>query len=339
MKRRDIHAHSMPLEAFGAAGRWGPELTRDEANRYTLRSGSMRYTLPVNMPVDRLTEPGARLIDMDRSGVDIHIISSGPVFYLYGIEGELAVSWTRAVNDAMAQWCRAAPTRYYFMANLPFADIKASLAELDRVKALGARGIGMGAPILGRSLDHEYFWPIYERLNAYDMPVFMHPVAPGMDKDQGDRVKDEKMNFSSRAALDAWTGYLHEETHTTISLIMSGVFDTYPNLKFCITHGGGAVPYQFERFEVSARAHPGSSRARRELRSYLKNIYFDCIVHDVRARRLLVEFMGADNVLVGSNYAGWDEFDGFKAIGELDLAPADRDKIMGGNAARIFNIK
>jgi aminocarboxymuconate-semialdehyde decarboxylase len=224
------------------------------------------------------------------------------------------------------------------MATLPLQDIPESVREIDRAVALGAKGLNIGYNPCGHSLASEWFYPVWEKATQADLPIFIHPAAEGQDADdaEGAGSDDDKYDWHRGALLLGVEGFLHQETLAVASLMLGGVLDDFPSLKFCVPHGGGAVPYQFGRFEEAARREP--VRAKRPLKEYLKNFYFDPIVHDVRARKLLVDFMGPDNVIVGSNFPGWDMNNGFNFIEELDLSRADKDKIMGGNAIKLFHL-
>jgi aminocarboxymuconate-semialdehyde decarboxylase len=338
LKKIDVHCHILPVEAFGKAGRWGPELYQ-EGGKTWLRSGKSRFALTAGMSAEVLCDPTARLGDMDRKGIDIHVVSSAPTFYFYQIDHDLAIYWATECNKAMALWPQKEPRRYRFFANLPLGDIQASLLEVDRARELGAVGFSMGAPSVSRSLDDEYFYPLYEKLNELDMPIFVHPVQPGIDTDKEGDAEDPALDFSKVGnVLRARAGVLHEETLTIASLISSGTFDHFPNLKFCIPHAGGGFALHWERFEETADKHPAGKRTRKRFRDYMGHFYVDSIVHDPRGREFVVSVMGADNVVVGSNYGGWDAFDGFAAIEELNISRDDKAKIMGGNLARILHI-
>lgn len=339
MKKIDMHCHVLPTEAFGQAGKWGPELY-EKNGRMVLRTGSSTWTMTDVMNTPLLVRPEARIPDMDRKGVDIHIVCSTPTMFFYHIDHDLAVHWTRECNKALALWPKAFPNRFRFFANLPLGDIDAALEEVDRALDLGAVGFSMGAPAASHSLDEEYFYPLYERLNDLNIPIFMHPVQPGIDTDREGETPDPSLDFSKvNNVLRARVGVLAEETLTMASLIIAGTFDRFPNLRFCIPHAGGAMPLHWGRLEETAEKHPGAKKTTKPFREYLKNFYVDAIVHDPRGRKFIVDIMGASNVIVGSNYGGWDAFDGFGAIEELNLPQADKDKIMGGNAARLFKIE
>src|SRR5277367_5926317 len=277
MKKIDVHCHILPIEAFGQAGRWGPELYEKDG-KMVLRSGSSTFTMTDVMKSDILTRPDARIEDMDRRGVDIHIVSSAPTFYFYQIDHDLAIHWATECNKAMALWPKKHPAHFRFFANLPLGDIAASTEELKHALDLGAVGVSMGAPAAGRSLDDEYFYPLYEKLEFLKLPIFMHPVQPGIDTDKQGAVPDPTLDFSKiNNVLRARVGVLAEETLTMASLIIAGTFDRFPNLRFCVPHAGGAMPLHWDRFEETAEKHPGAKKTSKPFRHYLKNFYVDAI--------------------------------------------------------------
>ena len=339
--RVDIHSHVFLDKVFGLAGKYGPELVTDDDGKVALRVGSFKFYSDEHL-LDRrvMSDPAYRVEQMDALGVDWMGVSTNPTYYLYWIEPDVAVPFAFAVNDALAEYCSAFPNRLYFNAHLPLQDIDAALKEMERaVKELGAKAINMGSDDgRGTSVADRRYWPIYEKATELDVPVFMHPYPVGTDGDPGDRSGTDSVYNYNTGGLMLWmAGYLHQETLAVMNLIFSGVFDEFPTLKFLIAHGGGAVPYQFGRFEYAA-ARQGASKAARPIREYLKHFYFDTVVHDKASRQHLVNFMGADNVVVGSNWPGWDAINGFDFVDELDLSENEKNKIKGTNAAELFRL-
>src|SRR5262249_1805831 len=141
----------------------------------------------------------------------------------------------------------------------------------------------------------------YEKMLEYDAPLFIHPWPTTLAG-----------TARHPLGLDSVVDYISQETIAFATLLYGGVMDLFPELKVYITHGGGFVPYQFGRLE--AFTGPKKSKAKLPLREYLSRFYFDLLVHDVKARRYLVEFMGADNLVIGSNYAGMDSAEGFAML-------------------------
>ena len=316
---------------MGKAGKYGPELITDADGGTILRVGSYTSRAEKGRSIfidKRMTDPAARIRDMDEKQTDRMGITISPLFYLYWAEAEIAIEFSRIQNDALAHFCRDYPHRLFFMATLPMQDVSASISELKRaVEELGAKGVNLGTDdFSGRDFDNQDFWPLYEKIEAYELPIFVHPYPLSMATGQLDRYN-----------LSWIAGYVHQETVAFCHFAFSGVLDTFPNLKICIPHGGGSVPYQWGRLEYAAQKMP-DVRAKKSLREYLHQFYFDILIHDIRARRYLVDFMGADNLVVGDNYLGWDAVDGFQLVQELDLPERDHIKIMGDNAVRLFNL-
>lgn len=340
----DIHGHLIPMRLMGHAGRFGPEIYRAENGDETLRIGN--YTIvATGLTTGRMSDPRDTLERMDEAGIDVLGVSIAPMLVLYWLERDLGVKWATEVNDALAEFCAADPDRLFFIPTLPLQDIEASVHEMDRARSIGGRGIYLGSEAVGRELADPYFWPVYEHAERTGTPLLIHPYPVGQDGDPGtDGEEDAELDWS-RGSLMTWmVGYLHQETLALSSMLLGGVFDAFPDLKVSVTHGGGSIPYQFGRLE-QAQAQMGEGRtvnsvkARRPLRSYLRNLYFDSVVHDQRARRFLVDFAGADNVLIGSNFGGWDGVNGAQYVRELGLDEESERKILSTNAARLFGLE
>lgn len=344
----DIHSHVMPKETFNRAGQYGPDWGC-AGDGYWMRLGKMHlrgiktramrdaYKRGEFDPAEwesKYMDPDLRLEEMDARGIDIMGVTITPLFYLYWIEPEINIEYARIQNDALARFCRGREDRLFFMPTLPLQDIEASVREVDRaIGELGGKAINVGGSgIAGHELGDEHFWPVYERLVAHDVPLVIHPYPT----DQVERARgvapDEPDPYQIHPILE----YVFQETVAFHTLLFSGALDEFPTLKVYIPHGGGFIPYQFGRIEAFAPV--SGCRAKRPLRSYLPNFYFDTLVHDVASRQHLVDWAGADNVLVGDNFEGIDSADGFALTDELDLSDADKEKIKSLNAKRLFKL-
>ena len=334
----DIHSHVIPPEAWGKAGPYGPEMVRDDNGGVSIRVGSWRITGGAlsEPPAPTMFDPAVRIREMDEAGVDVMGVSPSPLWYLYHAESAVGVPWAQLNNDLLARFCDFAPHRLFFMALLPMGDIGASLEEIERATAeLGARGVNIGTDdIAGRNLDDEYFDPIWQRLSELDIPIFLHPAPVGQSDPDFDLEAHQRRD---RLGLSWTAGYVYRDTLAVCTLIFGGVLDRYPALRICVPHGGGFVPFQIGRFAWYGERSK-AARNERPFEEYLANFYFDTIVHDARARRYLYEIVGADNLVVGSNWAGWDWVDGFSFAEEMSGDHDDLAKIWGGNARRIFKL-
>jgi aminocarboxymuconate-semialdehyde decarboxylase len=315
---------------MGGAGQYGPELSREADGSGLFRVGDYKFrSLPGDSYIldDRWHDSAARLAAMDQANIDVMGVSVSPLTYFYWIDPDIAVPFATIQNEAMAKFCAGNPDRLFHFATVPLQDIDASVKELERAANAGARGLNLGQTdvALGRFPDDESFFPLYEVAERHGLPIFVHPYPPGIDKGEGENQL-------------VWiAGYLAQSTMTGAAMLLGGVFDHFPNLKVILPHGGGAMPYQWGRFEYAYR-RMRNVKALKSPDAYRANIFYDCLIHDVRARKFLIDTVGVDQVLVGDNYMGWDAVDGFAMIDELNLAKADEEKIMGLNAARIFNL-
>lgn len=338
----DIHSHVVLPETMNQAGKYGPSVGIEDGH-IVLAVGSSVSRMKLDpAEVEHLAaNPEAaldrafhsanverRIQEMDEIGLSKIGVTISPLFYLYWAEPEIGVPFATLQNDALANYCSAYPDRLFFMATLPLQDMDASLAELQRaVGEKGAKAINLGGgAIAGHELDDEYFWPLYAKAVELDVPLFVHPYPePAAQEGASD---DYNMSWV--------LGYLQQESTAFVRLVYGGVLDEFPDLKVCITHGGGVIPFQLGRVDAFSRYMPGV-KAKRPIPEYVKNFYFDILIHDPRARRFMVDVIGADNLVYGSNYGSPQDKAGVEFL-DMGLPAEDREKIASGNAIRIFNL-
>jgi aminocarboxymuconate-semialdehyde decarboxylase len=233
----------------------------------------------------------ARVDDMDRLGVDMHVMSINPSSLFHDMEPGRAAALYRRYNDRMAEAVARHPTRLRGLATLPLQDIDASVAELDRcVNELGLAGVQLGSNIGGLNLDEPHLWPLYRRLSEFDVLVFLHPyyvAAP------------ERM---SRYWLINLVGNPFDSTIAVASLIFGGVLEEFPRLRFLVAHGGGAAPYIAGRWQRGYEALEMCRSVPQPPLHYLRQLYFDTLTHSSAARGLLADVVGSDHMVVGSDY-------------------------------------
>ncbi|MGV2582919.1 UNVERIFIED_CONTAM: amidohydrolase [Mycobacterium avium subsp. hominissuis] len=347
----DLHAHLIPEDTVNKAGGYGPRLDVNADGTVTLGWNGKTFRIldprqnaelaqcgKTRTPVWAVSDPTARLREMDAKGIDAMAVTISPLLFLYSGDPAIAVPWSSTQNDALAKYCSGAPERLFFMATVPLQDIDAAVREAERtVGELGAKAINIGASnIAGRRLDDEYFYPLWEKCQQLDVFVAVHPEPTNVIQGAADQSLAEQL-------LD----YCYQDTIAPLTLMVGGVFDEFPRLNVYCTHGGGFFPFQFGRLEIHTAnlAKPSEKnqfftpvRMKKKLRDYLPNLYLDVLVHDVAARHMIVDLLGVDNVVVGDNFDGGDSADGFKFVDEMNLSAADKAKIMGGNAKRLLKL-
>lgn len=320
----------------GAAGDLGPELITDEIGwKWRIGPYTARVTIPDASPTKDIHEYTAMRNDpsfysglMDERGIDVLGLTVTPLCYLYYADEETGMRFAALQNDLLAEYCSAKPERFFFMATAPMQSPLAALDETRRAVKLGARGLNVGSGEFGAyDLDAPEYWPLYEFLEQEQIPLFVHP-AP-LPAATG---RTERYNMS-------WiVGYPYQETYAFTSLALGGVFDAFPGLKVYISHGGGMLPYQLGRIDTARKRKQPGVLAQKPVHEYLEQCYFDILLHDLPARKLLLDTVGAEHLLVGSNFLGWDAMDGFALLDELELSTADDELICYRNAETLFSL-
>jgi aminocarboxymuconate-semialdehyde decarboxylase len=265
-----------------------------------------------------------RLRVMDKQGIDMRVLSlSSP--NVYDWQGARQVEMARLMNDATAAIVRAHPKRFAGVGSLPLADIPASLAELERVVGeLGLHGVMIGSNVAGLQLNDARFEPVWKKLDALRLPVFEHPMFPP-------DIKKEEFELPLRL------GFVFDTTIAATRMIYSGVFERYPNFPYILAHTGGTLLMLLERLDNGYRLFPDCRKYISKLPSeYAKRLYYDTASFYAPALMMAHGIIGAERLLFGSD----DPLigDDTAVIDGLPLPAADKAKIVGGNAARIFRL-
>jgi predicted TIM-barrel fold metal-dependent hydrolase len=275
-----------------------------------------------------------RLKEMDEAGIDIQILSHGAPS-TQKLTGDDAVALTRRVNDRLHAAVTAHPKRFAAFAALPTSDPKAAADELERtVSNLGFKGAMIHGLANGVFLDDKRFWPIFERAQALDMPIYLHPSLPlpaVMDAYYNDYAKDFPMVVRA-----AW-GYTVETATLAIRMVLSGVFDAYPKLKIVLGHLGETLPFLVWRVD-HALARPGAKTL--SFRDAFCNHFYVTTSGNFSNPALLccVMELGIDRVLFAVD---WPFVANKPAVQWMDTVPLcdeDKVKILSGNATRLFRL-
>jgi aminocarboxymuconate-semialdehyde decarboxylase len=322
----DIHAHWYPAEWLRLmeqdAARNGGQLKRTDKG-YLITTQRLSNAFD-----DAFVDLDRRLAGMDRAGVDVHVLSlTTPMVYWAPPEFGLALA--QCYNDAASAAHGRHPERLFAFAMLPMQAPELALKELERAAKLpGMRGMYLATNVNGTELDDKAFWPIYAKAEALEWPIFLHPV---------DTIGRER---TQRFYLRNLLGNPYDTGVAAAHLIFGGVLDAFPRLEVNLPHAGGALPGLIGRLDQGARVRPELRHMQAPPSAYLRRFTYDTIGHDDRINLNLVRLVGADRVLLGSDYC----FDmGLAApvqtVSRLtELSQAERDQILGRNAARLLGL-
>ncbi len=307
MSSIDLHNHVIPPAIVDAItrkpDRFGMKFEEKGGKRYFNAHGRMTELLPEFYDID------AKVAWMDRKGLDIAAISVAPPIYFYWLSPDAALEAARLANDGIAQMVAKRADRLRGMAHLPMQDADAAIIELERVvKAHKFKAVELGTSIEGRPLADPKFRKVLKTIEQLGCFVFAHPyqcLAEGWMDDY---------------YLRNFIGFPLDTTMMVAHLMFSGALDDLKKLRILCAHGGGYVPYQIGRFVhgFNVRAEP-KVKTKTSPRDLLRRFYFDALTHDPMAVRHLINRVGADRVVIGTDHPfdmGPDD-----PIGAIDAIP------------------
>jgi aminocarboxymuconate-semialdehyde decarboxylase len=324
----DSHTHILTEEAMLRLAKESslvaPVLKEFNGRDATLEIGGK----VVQQPLPReIWDVGLRLRDMDANQVDVQVLSPTVFTFFYGHDAALALACAGLQNEEIAAVARKHPGRFIGLGGVPLQAPQAAADELKRcLTKLGLRGAMIGTHVNGRNLDDralEPFWTAAAELDAF---IFIHPHAGAA----GERLNEYY--------LKNLVGLPFETTIAGACLVFGGVLERHPQLKICLSHGGGFVPYQAGRFQHGweERGEPKSHLKEPPDKS-LGRLYYDTILHSKPTLEFLVGSVGPDRVLLGSDYPfDMGNLDCVARVKALDIASEARDLILGGYARTLL---
>jgi len=324
--RFDLHTHYYPASFFELIRNTPGEFSfgTDPTGRTIIRHRGARF-FGVTAP---MTDPALRLDAMDRVGIDVEVLSlSTPNVFFAEPAGQAEVA--RIVNDAYAELIARHPSRFKGFASIPMDAPDAALRELDRALGeLRMNGVVLLSNIRGRALTDPSYRPFFEEANRRRLCIFLHPMIP---------VASEVFN---EFVLGPLVGFPFDTSLAVARMCFAGLFRDFPDIRWVIGHLGGAIPYLMERLDngyrdfAECRVHIDALPS-----SYLKRLHYDTVSFSGPALRMVRELVGADHMVMGSDYPHMlGSIDrAVTSIEELDIPAHDKQAIFSGTALRILN--
>lgn len=321
----DVHAHFYPDGYMDALTR-SPEpytLTQDALGRTILTlHGERIVTMTAQM-----TSPERRIEEMAKLGVDLQVVSiTIPSVYIGPATRRRDLA--RRANDGLAEFVGRHPRHFAGLASLPLPDPGAAITELERaVTELGLAGALIGSNVDGRYLDDPAFFPLYERAQALDVPLLVHPMPPASP------------DATFAPGLVPLLGFVFNTSASVARMVFAGVFERLPRLTVVVGHLGGTLPYLMQRLDNGYHAYPEiRDRIPQPPSYYLRRLYYDTVSFSVPSLQCALGTVGAEQLVMGTDYPHviGDVAGALDTIKALGLSAASVEGIMGGTAARLF---
>ena len=278
---------------------------------------------------ERMLNLDERRSTMKRMGVDVQVIAPAPAQQHYWADEDRQVALSRVQNEDLAAMVAQDPTRFAAMGTLPMRFPRRAVDEaVHAVETLGLRAFQIDSRVEALELSDPAFDPLYKRLAELRAPLFIHPLGFS----HGQRLGPYFMVNTVAQPL--------EETIAISHFILGGVLDRHPDLDVIIAHGGGFYPYYAGRFDHAWKVRPEVHKLCPQPPStYLKRFWYDTCVFDPVLVARLVEIVGVERVMLGSDYPfDMGDTDPVGTFDKSGIAGADRERIVYGNAARLFRI-
>ncbi len=284
---------------------------------------------------ERLFDVGElRIKEMDEAGIDVQVLSHGAPA-TQRMDAATAIPLARGANDRLHETIKNSKKRFEGFAALPTADPKAAADELERaVTKLGFKGAMIHGLANGLFLDDKRFWPIFERAQALDVPLYMHPAIPHpavVDAYYKDYLKEFP------GLLTAAWGFTVETATQAIRMVLSGLFEAHPRLKIILGHLGEGLPFSLWRIDMALQRQGNRSTP---FRDCFREHFWITTSGNFSTPALLccVMELGADRILFSVDYPFVLNPPGIRWMQDIPLGPEDRAKILSGNARKLLRI-
>lgn len=278
-----------------------------------------------------------RIADMDAAGITMQVLSLNSPG-VEQLDPTAAETLARQTNDFLGMAVRRHPDRFAGFAALPTASPDIAAEELERtVRDYGFKGAVINGHMRGRYLDDPFFWPIFERAEVLQVPIYLHPTPPPLPVIRASYVGNFSPEVSTQLAAAGWGWHIETAIHV-IRIILSGVFDRFPSLQLVIGHLGEALPFMLPRLDRSLPQQ--LTKLKQSTGTYLReNVYYTFSGFNFTPNFLDLLFqVGIDRIMFSADYPYSSMLAARNFLEGLPLSPTDIHRIAHGNAEGLLRI-
>jgi aminocarboxymuconate-semialdehyde decarboxylase len=330
MLKIDVHTHILPRDIpkwkqkFGYGGFIQLEHSGPGCARMLKDDGHFFREVEENC-----WSPEKRIEEMDASQVSVQVLSTVPVMFSYWTNPADGLEVARYLNDHIAETVTEFPLRFVGLGTVPLQDTALAVQELERCRRVGLAGVQIGTNVNQLNLGEPRFFDFFAACAELGMAVFVHPWDMMGERDM------------QKYWLPWLVGMPAEVSRAICSLIFSGTLERLPNLRVCFAHGGGSFPATIGRIDHGFNVRPDLCAVDNphSPRKYLSRMYFDSLVHEAAKLDYLVRLVGADQIMLGSDYPfPLGELEPGKLIDSMDYDDEIKDMLLHGAALNWLNL-
>jgi len=328
MLKIDMHAHILPRDWPNLSDKYGvpgfPYMQFDQHRSLIYRDGQFFREVWENS-----WNAEKRIEEYAAFGVQVQVLSTVPVMFSYWAQPEHALELGRYLNDHIAEVVDRHPRHYLGLGTLPLQSTELAIAEAERCRAIGLQGIQIGSHINQWNLDAPELFEVFEVMQDLGLALLVHPW--------------EMMGADSMPKywLPWLVGMPAEQSRAICCMVFGGVFERLPRLRVCFAHGGGSFPFTIGRIQHGFEMRPdlvGTDNDKGP-RDYVGKFYLDSVVHDPKALAYLIDLVGTENLMLGSDYPfPLGEQRPGSGIDELPLSQTQRDQIYHATALQWLDV-
>ena len=296
------------------------------------------FAAKVGKPPDEVNNPlyvdrVKRTQWMDQNGIQVHLLTMSGRMPWWQVSAADGAELARIINDEAIAWHTADPNRFFGAAELPVKDPQLALKELNRVAGNpGIRAVHVPNSIEGQDyLFEPAFEPVFARIEELGYPLTFHPL------DGEPNMYGGKDRLGGKWGLSNPVGFPAEHSTTAAKFIVSGTLDKFPRLEVVLPHAGGSFAFIAGRLDRAFKnRRPPLPHSMRE---YVRRFHYDSLAFWPEALKYVIDVVGSDRLVLGTDiYYAMDEEHPVDFVDQLKLPAADRDRIVGGNAARLLKL-
>ncbi len=293
MLKIDVHTHILPKSIPDWKGRFGYggfiqlEHTGPGCARMLKDDGHFFREIE-----DNCWSAEKRIEESDSFGVNVQVLSTVPVMFSYWAKPSDGAEIAKFLNENIAESANEFPSRFVGLGTVPMQDTQLAIKELEHCKQIGMAGVQIGTNVNQINLGEPQFFDVFKACEELGMAVFVHPWEMMGQADM------------QKYWLPWLVGMPAETSRAICSLIFSGTLEKCPGLRICFAHGGGSFPATLGRIDHGFNVRPDLCAVDNphSPRKYLSKMYFDSLVHEPAKLDFLIKLVGADQVMLGSDY-------------------------------------